>query len=271
VHLGATIRLLRIDAGLSLRHLAHRIGVSSAYLSRVENGLDAVPTPERLIAISGELGIPPTLLMDVANRQSPFVASYLDEVPAARGLLTEIARRGLSPAELERVLAFLNAEFPVRAAMPRVHEERLADLLDPDRLVLQLECSEVTDAVDVAVQRLCRAQPGLSLAEVRRGVDAREATASTSLGNGVAVPHAVLAGAVPAAALITLRTPIVPQTPDQLPVRVIVVMVDVPGSGSLCRLAHVARLARRGLAERVAPQATAEGVFAALRALEALG
>lgn len=45
MHLGATLRLLRTDAGLSLRDLARRIGVSSAYLSRVENGVDAPPRP----------------------------------------------------------------------------------------------------------------------------------------------------------------------------------------------------------------------------------
>src|SRR3712207_1940181 len=89
MHLGATLRLLRVDAGLSLRDLARRIGVSSAYLSRVENGLDAVPTPERLAAIARELDVPSTLLMDVAHRVSPFVASYLEQVPGAGRLFLE--------------------------------------------------------------------------------------------------------------------------------------------------------------------------------------
>jgi transcriptional regulator with XRE-family HTH domain len=40
---GATLRLLRLGSGLSLRDLARRLGVSSTYLSRVENGLDPVP------------------------------------------------------------------------------------------------------------------------------------------------------------------------------------------------------------------------------------
>ena len=45
LNLGATLRLLRVEAGLSLRELAARVGVSTAYLSRVENGHDAAPTP----------------------------------------------------------------------------------------------------------------------------------------------------------------------------------------------------------------------------------
>ncbi len=271
MHLGATLRLLRIDAGLSLRHLAQRIGVSSAYLSRVENGIDAMPTPERLIAIAGELGIPPTLLMEVANRTSPFVADYLDEVPAARGLLAEIARRRLSAADLERVIAFLDSEFPVRAAVPRVHHERLGDLLAPERLVLRLECSELHDAIDVAAQRLARAAPNLALPEIVQRIRARESECATALGSGVAVPHAVLPGTAPLAAMVTFGQPMAMATPDGLPVRVLVVLVDEPGSLSLCRLGHVARLARRGLADRVGSQTTAAGVFSVLRSLEAIG
>ena len=116
MHLGATIRLLRVDAGLSLRDLARRIGVSSAYLSRVENGLDAAPTPERLAAIARELDVPPALLVDVTHRVSPFVAHYLEQVPGASMLFLELARRNLSGHQLARVREFLDSEFPVRAA-----------------------------------------------------------------------------------------------------------------------------------------------------------
>ena len=55
MHFGAALRLLRVDAGVTLRALAERVGVSSAYLSRVENGHDAVPTPDRLADIAAAL------------------------------------------------------------------------------------------------------------------------------------------------------------------------------------------------------------------------
>ena len=60
--LGGTLRRLRLESGISLRDLARRLGVSSAYLSRVEHGLDAVPTPERLEAMAEELGVPAAML-----------------------------------------------------------------------------------------------------------------------------------------------------------------------------------------------------------------
>ncbi|MFP2911823.1 helix-turn-helix domain-containing protein, partial [Pyxidicoccus sp. 3LFB2] len=141
MHLGATLRLLRVDAGVSLRDMARRIGVSSAYLSRVENGVDAPPTAERLAAIAHELDVPPALLMDVAQRVSPYVAGYLEEVPGAGTLFLEIARRRLSGEQLARVRAFLDAEFPVRGARGDEPVPPLAPLLAPERVVVQLSCA----------------------------------------------------------------------------------------------------------------------------------
>jgi PTS system nitrogen regulatory IIA component len=185
MHLGATLRLLRVDAGLSLRDLARRIGVSNAYLSRVENGLDAVPTPERLAAIARELDVPPTLLMDGAHRVSPFVAHYLEQVPGAGMLFLEIARRGLSGQQLARVREFLDAEFPARAARPEAPVPALAPLLAPERLVLRLTCTTLEDALDVAAGRLAVACPGVSAPRLAAEMKRREAEASSMVGNGV--------------------------------------------------------------------------------------
>src|SRR5690606_11460779 len=103
MHVGATIRLLRLGAGVGLRDLAERIGVSSAYLSRVENGRDAPPTADRLEAIARELALPPALLLEVAGRVSPFLSSYMREVPAASALFVDIARRNLDADAIARV------------------------------------------------------------------------------------------------------------------------------------------------------------------------
>jgi PTS system nitrogen regulatory IIA component len=158
MHLGATLRLLRVDAGVSLRDMARRIGVSSAYLSRVENGVDAPPTPERLAAIARELDVPPALLMDVTQRVSPYVAGYLEEVPGAGTLFLEIARRRLSGAQLARVRAFLDSEFPMRGARGEEPVPPLASLLAPERVVVQLSCAGWDDVLDVvAWARRCRA------------------------------------------------------------------------------------------------------------------
>ena len=249
MHLGATIRLLRVDAGLSLRDLARRIGVSSAYLSRVEHGLDAVPTPERLTAIARELDVPPTLLMDVSHRVNPFVASYLEQVPGAGGLFLDIARRRLTSAQLARVREFLDAEFPVRGAPRDEPTPTLAPLLAADRIILKLSCTSVEDARDMAVGRLCAAHPGLKARPLIEVLARREAEASCAVGNGVAVPHAAITGVPELAALVTLAKPLRHETPDGQPLRLLILMVGSDrGRAWLTRLAHVARLSSHGLA-----------------------
>src|SRR5688572_8084282 len=109
---GATLRLLRIEAGLSLRELAQRIGVSGAYLSRVENGHDAVPTPDRLVAIADVLGLPRSVLVELARQAGPAVDGWLQRTPEAGALLLEMARRGLTGWQIAQVKAFIDVEFP---------------------------------------------------------------------------------------------------------------------------------------------------------------
>ncbi len=271
MHLGATLRLLRVDAGLSLRDLARRIGVSSAYLSRVENGVDAAPTPERLSAIARELDVPPALLMDVANRVSPYVAGYLEEVPGAGALFLEIARRRLSGAQLARVRDFLDAEFPVRGARADAPVPPLAPLLAPERVVLQLSCAGWDDVLDVVAERLAAARPGVDAALLVKGLRERGEESSCAVGAGVAVPHVSVPGAVPTAALVTLAKPLKGDTPDGQPLRLVVAALDGGhGSARLVRLAHVARLAAYGLADRLLELHQPAQVLAALSEVEAL-
>ncbi|WNG37597.1 helix-turn-helix domain-containing protein [Archangium violaceum] len=272
MHLGATLRLLRVDAGLSLRDLARRIGVSSAYLSRVENGLDAVPTPERLAAIARELDVPPLLLMDIAHRVSPFVASYLEQEPGAGSLFLDIARRRLSGTQLARLRELLDSEFPVRAATGREEPApALAPLLAPERMVLRLTCAALDDALDVAAGRFGPACPRLGAAQVMAELKRREKDASSAVGSGVMVPHAFVAETPPMATLVTLAEPLQAETPDGSPLRLLIVLIgEERGRMRLMRLAHMARLASRGLAERLLDAQHPQQVIERLAEMEAL-
>ncbi|WP_342377938.1 helix-turn-helix domain-containing protein [Myxococcus stipitatus] len=272
MHLGATLRLLRVDAGLSLRDLARRIGVSSAYLSRVENGVDAPPTVERLTAIARELDVPPALLMDVANRVSPYVAEYLEDVPGSGTLFLELARRRLTGAQLARVRDFLDAEFPVRGgAHGDAPVPALAPLLAPERVMLQVSCGGWEDVVDVVAGRLAAALPGVDAARLVEGLSQLDGLSSCSVGGGVAVPHVFLPGVPSVVALVTLAKGLRVDTPDGRPLRLVVAAVDGErGRARLIRMAHVARLAARGLAERLDEARQPAQVLAALEELEAL-
>lgn len=261
---GAVLRLLRVDAGASLRGLASAVGVSSAYLSRVENGHDPAPTPDRLVAIAQALRVPPALLLELAERVEPAVAGYLGEVPAANRLFLEIARRRLTAAQVDRVLAFVEAEFPDARERGAAQTPPLHALLAPERVVLGVRASTLDDVLDLAATRLAPAA-GVPAAALAAALRHREAVASTALGRGLAVPHAAL-GDTPAAALLTLATPL-PGGPDGLPVRVLLVLAGV-GEGSLTLLGRAALLARGEVPEVLAAAPTPTAAVEALRLAE---
>lgn len=266
MHFGATLRLLRVDAGFTLRDLAERVGVSNAYLSRVEHGHDAPPTPDRLVALARAFGLPPTALIALADRVAPVAADYFEAVPAARELMLEVVRRKLTATDIARVRAFLDREFPDRDAARG--DDDVASMLDPSRVVIGLSCTDLEDVVDVAATRLVAETSATSAADLASEILRREAACATALGGGVSVPHALVRGVRPSAVVVTLRRPMRAETPDGAPLQLVVVHVHPGGRGHTSALARIARIAERRVVNAVAalrsPSAVVEALTAAL-------
>lgn len=265
-HFGTTLRMLRTDAGLGLGELAARIGVSSAYLSRVEHGHDPVPTPDRVIAIAQALELPPIVLLEIAQGAGAALASYLERVPEASSLFLEMAARELGAAEIGRIKAFIDRTLPARGSNRR-RPARLSDLLAPDRVLVRAVCSDVEDLVSVASTRLSadRAEARSLVAQL---LD-REGAASSAMGAGVIAPHAVVSGQPSRAVLVILARPIRARTPDGLPIKTAIVLVEPAGDRAhLERLAHIARLAARGLANVLESARTPDDALRQLGALD---
>lgn len=271
MHFGATLRLLRMESGISLRALAQRVGVSGAYLSRVENGHDPAPTPDRLFAIAEAIGIPAPVLLDLAQQTGSAVSGYLQRVPAASSLFLDIAQRDLGSAQIARIKAFIDEEFPVRrGARPGPGPIRLRDLLTPSRVVLKLACSQLEDLIEVAVSRM-PSVPGLDPHQVAARLVAREQEAPSVLGGGFAVPHGLVPGAPLAAALVTLARPLAMPTPDGQPVSVAVaVMWGESGKQNLDLIARVARLAGSDVSDELRAATTAARALSIIEKTESL-
>ncbi len=275
MHFGATLRLLRVEAGISLRELASRIGVSGAYLSRVENGHDPAPTPDRLIAIADVLGLPRPVLLELARQAGPAVDGYLQRTPEAGALFLEIARRGLRGPQIARVKAFIDAEFPQPS--PSTQTRRLVDLLAHSRVIVGVSCSDLEDLVSVAATRL---GDDVDARKVVQRVLAREREQPTPLGGGFAALHVTLDTSISptraepasdAAVLLTLAQPFEVPTPDHRPVRVVCLLVS--GSESRARLdiiARIARLASYDIADELCSATTPEQVRAIIERIESL-
>jgi len=272
MHFGATLRLLRMESGISLRALAQRVGVSGAYLSRVENGHDPAPTPDRLLAIADAIGVPAAVLLDLARQTGSAVSGYLQRVPAASALFLDIAQRDLGSAQIARIKAFIDDEFPVRRAGGKAGPGpvRLRDLLSPSRVVLKLACSQLEDLIDVAVSRL-PAVAGLGPHELAARIWSREQEAPSLLGGGFAMPHGLVPGAPLSAALVTLARPLVMDTPDRQPVSVaLVAMWGESGKQNLDLIARIARLAGAGVSDELRAATTAARALAVIEKTESL-
>jgi len=265
-HVGTTLRMLRVDAGLSVRSLAKQIGVSSAYLSRVENGRDPAPTPERLIALAEALDLPAGLLLELAHQTGAALKGYLDRVPAANGFFLEVARRDLDSNQLSELREFMQARFgPTQTAKSAPIPLRK---LVGSRMVLGADCATVEEAIELGAARLVRSARRAS--EITGAILARERSFSTVLGRGVCVPHAITQ-CVPSATatLVTLNTPIACDTPDGISVRVVFVLASpAAGTEHLEALAEIARLASHHLIDRVHAAAKPSQVRAVFRELE---
>jgi len=268
MHPGATLKLLRLERGLSLRDLASRLGVSSAYLSRVENGVDACPTPPRLSAIARELEVPEQLLLDATQAVSPYVLRYAEAEPQAASLFLEIARRGLGPAGLAELQAFINERFaPLRSGAALPQDVSLAPQLAPGRLLLGFAGGGFAEALELAAGRF---DPGGSeLGPARFAAAFRQPV--TALGRSLAVAHAALPGVAEQASLVTMEPAPPEPGPDGLPVSVLVLLISArPGPQALARITHVARLASRGLALELAQVHQPAEALARIAALEAV-
>ncbi|MFV8754856.1 helix-turn-helix domain-containing protein [Nannocystaceae bacterium ST9] len=238
---GRTLRLLRIDAGLSLRGLARTIGVSGAYLSRVENGHDPPPTADRLIAIARAIRLPPERLLELAHPSDVAVAGYLQRVPAVAHLFMQIAERNLDGAQVARVMRFVDEQFPEQRALGDT-PLRLRPLLQVERLALRIRCDDRADLIAVVAAKLAAGEGGSS-ATLIRALHEREREASTELGEGLLLPHAALPGVACRAALVTLAQPLAsaPGRPDASVA--IGLIYDSEAEPPLPLLAHLAHFA----------------------------
>ena len=263
---GATLRMLRIEAGVGLSELAERIGVSAAYLSRVEHGHDPVPTPDRVIAIARALELPPIVLLEIAQGAGAALASYLERVPEASALFLEMAARELGASEIARIKAFVDRTLPARAR-GRVKPARLGELLAPQRVLVRVVCSDLEDLISIAATRLCR--DGADARALVARLLEREDDGPSTLGAGIVAPHAIVADQPSGAVLVTLARPLAMRAPDGVAIRAGVVLVEPAADRRhLERLAHLARLASRGLADAVADARTPEQVLRQLAPLD---
>lgn len=101
---GGTIRELRTAQDLGLRETAGKIGISPAYLSRIERGKEKPPKPEVIKSLAKELAADPDVLFRLSSSTDPEVSDFLNDQPEVMELLRFIKDSEFTPKQLEQLL-----------------------------------------------------------------------------------------------------------------------------------------------------------------------
>lgn len=151
---------------------------------------------------------------------------------------------------------------------------RLSKFLEPDLVVLDIQTEGVEDTINTLVERLRGAGAVADAEAVARALIEREASHSTSLGNGVALPHATVPGVNRPVVLIG-RAPqgVRFDAADGEPVRLFFVLLSpmTEAGQHIKLLARIVRLVRRpGFVASLMEAESGEALMDAVERMDAL-
>ena len=113
---GQTVREMREAQEMGLRVTADRLGISPAYLSRIERGRERPPKPELVQRIATLLGGDPDLLFRLAESTDPDIAEYIRSTPSLPAFLRAARVMDLTSEDFETLIEEVKRRRPSVAA-----------------------------------------------------------------------------------------------------------------------------------------------------------
>ncbi|MCG7874767.1 MAG: helix-turn-helix domain-containing protein [Candidatus Thiodiazotropha taylori] len=104
---GETVRDLRVAQDLGLRETATKVGISPAYLSRIERGKERPPRPEVIRELAKVLAADPDVLFRLSSSTDPELAELINDQPELSQLLRTIKELKLSANEIEQLSEYV--------------------------------------------------------------------------------------------------------------------------------------------------------------------
>lgn len=101
---GETIRDLRLAKDLGLRETAVKVGMSPAYLSRIERGKEGPPSPEMIKALASYLAADPDVLFRLSASTDPEVVEFLHSSPEVMSLVRFLTDASFSSKQIEELM-----------------------------------------------------------------------------------------------------------------------------------------------------------------------
>lgn len=101
---GETIRDLRVAQDLGLRETALKVGISPAYLSRIERGKERPPRPDVIKTLAKVLAADPDVLFRLSSSTDPDVIGFLHDQPEAMNLIRFIKEENFSDIDISHLM-----------------------------------------------------------------------------------------------------------------------------------------------------------------------
>jgi len=101
---GETIRKLRQAQDLGLRETAGKVGISPAYLSRIERDKESPPRPEVIKKMAKVLAADPDVLFRLSSSTDPDVVNFLHDQPEVMFLLRFIKENSFTKTEIQSLM-----------------------------------------------------------------------------------------------------------------------------------------------------------------------
>ena len=101
---GETLRELRVAQDLGLRETATKVGISPAYLSRIERGKELPPRPEVIKKLAKVLASDPDVLFRLSSSTDPEIVGYLHDQPELMNFLRFIKGANFTEAEIKSLI-----------------------------------------------------------------------------------------------------------------------------------------------------------------------
>lgn len=197
ISFGPTIRLLRQAKGISLREMARQLGVSPAFLSQIEAGRQHKIPKARIVQVAEMLGVSEGYLLGTARQIHPDLIKFLSETPEASEFMVAAMKSGLGAEDFTQLREIVTDKkrrtsmLKARAGQKKQPvEHSLEEYLDPSLCLAGVGVQNKERLFQRFVKLVSKKNKNLTPDMLMDRLERRERQSPTSVGGGVAIPHA---------------------------------------------------------------------------------
>lgn len=198
---GPTIRLLRQAKSISLREMARQLGVSPAFLSQIEAGRQHKIPKARIVQVAEMLGVSEGYLLGTARQIHPDVIRFLSDNPEAAEFMAAAIKSGVSAEDFTELRELVEdrrgrsgfgwtGSQKQRKKQKAPVAENLGNVLDVSLCLTNVGVQNKDRLFQRFVKLLSKKHKSVSPEVLLERMEKRERQSPTSVGGGVAIPHA---------------------------------------------------------------------------------